>query len=131
MKRETNGGDENENRFENRLQRFLYVNGSRAVEGGVGREEKKEKKKGHERKVFPATTQASKDTQEKKAMTKASRDTQARRKGKKGKRKREKEREREREREKEGKEKEEERKGSRQLFPATSKRPGTHEGECT
>ena len=46
------------------------------------------------------------------AMTKASRDTEARRKGKER--------------------KEEERKGSGRVFPATSKRPGTHHGEgCT
>ena len=47
-------------------------------------------------------------------MTKASRDTQGRRKVKRGKKERKKER------------KGEERKGKRQVFPATNKRPGTH-----
>ena len=71
-------------------------------EGGVGRDEKKERK---ERKVFPATTHASKDTPKEErrrypAMTKASRDTQG------GRKEREKERKKERGRERERREKE-------------------------
>ena len=64
----------------------------------------KAKEKGQEKKVFPATTQASKDTPKRRregfpAMTKASRDTLKRRKREEGKRKREKEKKRKRERE--------------------------------
>ena len=87
-------------------------------EGGVGRDEKKERK---ERKVFPATTHASKDTPKEErrrfpAMTKASRDTQG------GRKEREKERKKERGRERERREKR-----KRQVFPATNNRPGTHQ----
>ena len=87
-------------------------------EGGVGRDEKKERK---ERKVFPATTHASKDTPKEErrrfpAMTKASRDMQG------GRKEREKERKKERGRERERREKR-----KRQVFPATNKRPGTHQ----
>ena len=92
--------------------------GAKVQEGGVGRDEKKERK---ERKVFPATTHASKDTPKEErrrfpAMTKASRDTQG------GRKEREKERKKERGRERERREK-----TKRQVFPATNKRPGTHQ----
>ena len=58
------------------------------------------------------------------AMTKASRDTQ--KKKEEGERKKKK-KEREKEREREGKEKRKKRR--KQVFPATRKRPGTHQGE--
>ena len=87
--------------------------------GRVGRDEKEERK---ERKVFSATTHASKDTPKEErrrfpAMTKASRDTQ----GGREEGEREKERKKERGRERERREK------KRQVFPATNKRPGTHQ----
>ena len=71
--------------------------------------------------MFPATTHASKDTPKEErrrfpAMTKASRDTQG------GRKEREKERKKERGRERERREKR-----KRQVFPATNKRPGTHQ----
>ena len=86
---------------------------------GRGRERRKKERK--ERKVFPATTHASKDTPKEErrrfpAMTKASRDTQG------GRKEREKERKKERGRERERREKR-----KRQVFPATNKRPGTHQ----
>ena len=83
-------------------------------EGGLGREEKKEKEGGKGKEGVPSyNTSVQGHTKRRRegfpAMTNMSRDTQARRKGEKGKRKRERER-----------------------FSATRKRPGTHQGEgCT
>ena len=84
---------------------------------GRGRE-RREKGTRKERKVFPATTHASKDTPKEErrrfpAMTKASRDTQG------GRKEREKER-----RKREGEKGRGEKKRKRQVFPATNKRPG-------
>ena len=95
--------------------------------GGVGREEREE---GEKDKVFPATTQASKDAPRKKRVPSYDESIQGHPSKKEGEGKdREKERKRERERERERERKKEERKGSGQVFPATSNRPATHQGE--
>ena len=84
---------------------------SRQVEGEVGREKKKDKEERKGKKVFPATTQASKDTPKEERRRVPSYDES--KEGKKRKEKRER-----------GK-----REGRGQVFPATNKRPGTHQGE--
>ena len=98
----------------------LPVGTPRARKDG-GKEGRKEKERKEETNVFPATTQASKDTPKKKGSQLW--------RNHPGTPEQERVREREREREKKEEEKEKGRRERGQVFPVTSKRPGTHQGE--
>ena len=103
-KREPNERGQTDDRphfIEKPVAEALFACRHAAREKGEGKAEEEKRRRKEETKVFPATTQASKGTPKKEelpAMTKASRDTRGRRKGKE--RKKDTEREREREREK-------------------------------